>query len=247
MKIDPAPRDTGAAEASADSTHAGSQTLARGLRALELLSERPLTILELADGLGVHRSSAYRVLRTLEEYRFVTRDQDGRIRLGAGLAALARGVSPALHSAATPIISDLANELEMTAFVSVLEGDDVITLLTVEPSHVTATISRNPGVRHPLERGAAGHAIEASLSLSERNAFLGDRSLSPQARQTRRRGYAISRNEVIAGVTGLAVPLRVPGEPPAAIAVVHFDFPTETDEIGAKLRLAAERIISRLQ
>lgn len=224
---------------------AGSQTLARGLRALELLAVRPLTISELADGLGVHRSNAYRVLRTLEEYRFVTRDQDGRIRLGAGLTALARGVAPALHAAATPVMSDLAYELGMTVFVSVLEADEVITLLTVEPTNVTATISRNPGVRHPLERGAAGRAIESSLTISERTAYLGDRSLSPEAKEAKRRGYALSRNEVIAGVTGLAVPLRVPGEPPAAIAVVHFDFPSSLDEIGAQLRTAAHRIIAR--
>lgn len=223
----------------------GSQTLSRGLRALELLSERPLTIAELAEGLGVHRSNAYRVLRTLEEHRFVTRDQDGRIRLGAGLTALARRVAPALHTAATPVISDLAYELGMTTFVSVLEGDEVITLLTVEPTNVTATISRNPGVRHPLERGAAGRAIESSLSAPERRAYLGDRSLSPEAREARRRGYALSRNEVIAGVTGIAVPLRVPGEPPAAIAVVHFDFPASLDGIGEQLRAAADRIVAR--
>lgn len=226
---------------------AGSQTLARGLRALELLAERPLTISELATGLGVHRSNAYRVLRTLEDHRFATRDQDGRIRLGAGLTALARGVAPALHTAATPVVSDLAYELGMTAFVSVLEGDEVVTLLTVEPSNVTATISRNPGVRHPLERGAAGRAIESSLSVSERVAYLGDRSLSPAAKEARRRGYAVSRNEVIAGVTGLAVPLRVPGEPPAAIAVVHFDFPSSLDEIGERLRAAAARIVARAE
>ncbi|MDN5755801.1 MAG: helix-turn-helix domain-containing protein, partial [Micrococcaceae bacterium] len=44
-----------------------AQTLSRGLRALEIITDRPEppTIAELADELGVHRSIAYRILRTL--------------------------------------------------------------------------------------------------------------------------------------------------------------------------------------
>lgn len=43
-----------------------SQTLSRGIRALEILAaaDRPLSIAELAEALGVHRSIAYRILRT---------------------------------------------------------------------------------------------------------------------------------------------------------------------------------------
>ncbi|MFT4231862.1 MAG: helix-turn-helix domain-containing protein, partial [Leucobacter sp.] len=135
---------------------AGSQTLSRGLRALELLAEaeHPLSIADLAEQLGVHRSNAYRVLRTLEQHRFVTRDQAGRIRLGPKLTVLARGVAPALHTAAMPALTELAYALGMTAFVAVLDVGDVVTLATVEPANVAASVARNPGVRHPVDRGA---------------------------------------------------------------------------------------------
>lgn len=234
--------DTGAA--AAGSQTAGSQTLARGLRALELLAEaeRPLSIADLAEQLGVHRSNAYRVLRTLEQYRFVTRDQAGRIRLGPKLTVLARGVAPALHTAAMPAVTELAYALGMTAFVTVLDADEVVTLVTVEPSNVAATIARNPGVRHPVDRGAPGHAIESSLTAAERTAFLGGPELSAAARQAERDGYAISRAEVIDGVTGIAVPLRIAGEPPAAVAVVHFNLPEAVDDVVAAMQEAAERI-----
>ncbi|RGE20108.1 IclR family transcriptional regulator [Leucobacter sp. wl10] len=234
--------DTGTA--AAGSQTAGSQTLARGLRALELLAEaeRPLSIADLAEQLGVHRSNAYRVLRTLEQYRFVTRDQAGRIRLGPKLTVLARGVAPALHTAAMPAVTELAYALGMTAFVTVLDADEVVTLVTVEPSNVAATIARNPGVRHPVDRGAPGHAIESSLTAAERTAFLGGPELSAAARQAERDGYAISRAEVIDGVTGIAVPLRIAGEPPAAVAVVHFNLPEAVDDVVAAMQEAAERI-----
>lgn len=222
----------------------GSQTLSRGLRALELLAETetPLTIADLADGLGVHRSNAYRILRTLEEHRFVVRDADGRIRLGSKLTVLSRAVAPALHTASQPAVTDLAYELGMTAFVTVLDGNDVITLVTVEPSNVAATVSRNPGVRHPVDRGAPARAIESSLTPQEHKTLLGTPELSPAARIAKRDGYALSRNEVIEGVSSIAVPLRVPGEAPAAVAVVHFNMPTETQKIVSALQQAAERI-----
>ncbi|MFD8098476.1 helix-turn-helix domain-containing protein [Nocardia fluminea] len=57
---------------------------------------------ELAEALGVHRSAAYRLLRTLEYCGLIVRDLAGRIVLGAGLAALASGVSRDLQQAALP-------------------------------------------------------------------------------------------------------------------------------------------------
>ncbi|EYT56105.1 IclR family transcriptional regulator [Leucobacter sp. UCD-THU] len=222
---------------------AGSQTLSRGLQALELLgeAEAPLTINELAEGLGIHRSNAYRILRTLEQRRFVARDEAGRIRLGPKLTALARGVAPALHTAATPAITELAYRLGMTAFLTVLDIDEVVTLITVEPSNATA-IARNPGVRHPVERGAPGHAMEASLSAVERERLLGSPEFGEAALAAKRDGYALSRHEVVEGVMGVAVPLRIPGEPPAAVAVVHFSLPESLDDIVGALQGAAREI-----
>ena len=70
-----------------------SQTLSRGIRILEILADarEPLSIDEIARRLGVHRSVAYRLLRTLEDHGLVTRDAAGRIQLGARMAALAAG------------------------------------------------------------------------------------------------------------------------------------------------------------
>src|SRR5699024_10395211 len=72
---------------------AGSQTLSRGIRVLEILSEAgtPLTIDETASRLGVHRSNAYRLVRTLEEHGLVGRDPRGGLVLGARHAVRGRG------------------------------------------------------------------------------------------------------------------------------------------------------------
>ncbi|GAA1785451.1 IclR family transcriptional regulator [Leucobacter iarius] len=224
---------------------AGSQTLDRGLRALEALAdaERPMSISELADALGVHRSNAYRILRTLEEHRFVLRDDAGLIRLGPRLAALGRGAASTLHSAALPELTELANTVGMTAFVTVLDGTEVITLVSVEPRRSHATVAQRPGTRHPATAGAPGHAIEASLSPAERVAVFGEVPLSEGAEQCQIDGYALSHDEVIRGLTSIAVPLRLEGEPPAALAVVHIGVPDDLAELGLEMRRAAARIV----
>lgn len=223
---------------------AGSQTLDRGLRALEALAERsePISISELADRLGVHRSNAYRILRTLEDHRFVLRDEAGLIRIGPRLAAIARGAVPNLHAAATPELTLLAETLGMTAFVAVLDADTAITLLSVEPRRGHTSVAQRPGAQHSITRGAPGHAIESILTAAERHAVLGDAPPTPEAERAAELGYSVSTDEVIPGITSVAVPLRIVGEPPAALAVVRVGVPDELDPIVAELSAAAERI-----
>src|SRR6478609_3730626 len=66
----------------------GSQTLARGLAALQLVasSRTGLTAQQVADDIGVHRTIAYRLLTTLAQYRMVAKGEDGRYRSAAALA-----------------------------------------------------------------------------------------------------------------------------------------------------------------
>ena len=223
---------------------AGSQTLDRGLRALELLADAaaPLSISELADQLGVHRSNAYRILRTLEAHRLVLRNDAGLIHLGPRLASLGRSAIPNLQESALPVLSELANTLGMTAFVGVLDADEVITLVTIEPTSTYAAVAQRPGARHPVSLGAPGHAIEASLSAEEHRKIFGDAELSDAARTVIRDGFALSHDEVIPGLTAVAIPLRVPGIAPAALAVVHIGLPGDLDEVAQQLRLSADRI-----
>ena len=60
-----------------------SQTLSRGIRILEVLADAPgpLTTDEVAGALGVHRSIAYRLVRTLEDHGLVLRDSASRIAM----------------------------------------------------------------------------------------------------------------------------------------------------------------------
>lgn len=227
---------------------AHSQTLSRGIRVLEILAETdtPMTIVELATALDVHRSIAYRILRTLEDHGLIVRDTAGRVRLGPSLAALARGVSRDLQAAALPSLTRLANELGMTAFVAVLDQSEVVTLMSIEPRQVHAAVAQRPGTRHPLHRGAPGIAIQAGLGRAQWAGLGQPETRRSEAGEVAALGYASSHDEVIAGLSSIAVPLLIPGELPAALAVVYISSPHSPSIIGAALAESARTIVAEL-
>lgn len=224
------------------------QTLSRGIRMLELLADAsgPLTIPTIASRLGLHRSIAYRILRTLEDHGLVVRDAAGAVELGPRMATLARAVSRDLQSAALPQLTAVANELTMTAFLAVLDRHDVVTLVTVEPAHAHATVAQRPGTRHPLASGAPGIAIQSVLTDSEWRSLPGEHARD-EAELARDRGYATSHDEVIVGLASIAVPVRAAGQPVAALAVVYVTNDVDADAIGSRLREAAAAIESDLR
>lgn len=224
-----------------------SQTLSRGIRILEVLADArvPLTIDEIAARLEVHRSVAYRLLRTLEDHRLVGRDASGSVTLGARMAALAAGVAHDLQAEALPELTAIANELGMTCFLGVLDGDDCITLASIEPRHAIASVAQRPGARHPVTVGAPGKAILAQLTPSEWPTGI-EQTLREEVERARTRGYATSHDEVIPTVQSVAVPLVLRGQRPAAIAVVHVATDLEDAEIAARLQRSASAIRNAL-
>ncbi len=216
-----------------------SQTLDRGLRALEAIARpsTPLSIDELADLLGLHRSVTYRIVRTLEDHLLVRRDSMGRLHPGLGLSALAQSVEAALQAAAAPQLSALADVLAMTAFLVVREGDEVVTVLTVEPRRSTAHVTYRPGVRHPVTRGAPGLALLAAAP-----PVRGERA---EVRRARGRGWAYSESEVLPGMSSVAAAIPTNGLS-AACAVVFVNAAHDLEAIGSQVVSAAAAIPGRL-
>ncbi|TYL50499.1 IclR family transcriptional regulator [Agromyces mariniharenae] len=224
-----------------------SQTLSRGIRVLEILADarEPLSIDELAQRLGVHRSVAYRLLRTLEAHRLTVRDARGRITLGARLAALAAGVAHDLQAEALPELTAAANDLGMTCFLAVLDGDEIVTLTSVEPRHAIASVAQRPGTRHSIGVGAPGKVIRTLTPLTEWPDDV-DVAHRTELEEARAQGYAISHDEVIPGLRSTAVPLQLPSGQPAALAVVYVSSGRTDPEIAERLTAASRSIRSAL-
>ncbi|MGF0115168.1 IclR family transcriptional regulator [Promicromonospora sp. Marseille-Q5078] len=219
---------------------AASQTLSRGIRILEILADarEPLTIDGVAQRLEVHRSIAYRLLRTLEHHGLVVRDGHGHVALGARMAALAAGVAHDLQAEALPELTAVANELGMTCFLAVLDHDECVTLVSVEPRHAVAPVAQRPGTRHPVTAGAPGKAILTLLPDAQWPAGAPD-ALHTTVAEAARRGWATSHDEVIPSLESVAVPLALRGRGPAAVAVVHVASPLDHEQIAARLARSA--------
>lgn len=223
-----------------------SQTLARGIRVLEILAEagHPLSIAELAAALGVHRSVAYRILRTLEDFKLVARNASGAVQLGARLGELSQSVSRDLQSAALPELTALSQELTMTSFLTILEGSEVVILTSVEPRHQAATILYRPGSRHPVTLGAPGIAMQTLIDDAQWDRLSPGVPRRAEVRDVEERGYITTRGEVIRGMAATAVPLAVPEQGPVALAVVYVESEQAESDVGGRLTAAARRIES---
>lgn len=224
-----------------------SQTLSRGIQILEVLADArsAMTIDDVASALGVHRSVAYRLIRTLEFHGLVQRESSGGIRLGARLAALAAGVAHDVQAEALPELTAAANELGTTCFVVVLDREECVTLVSVEPQHAVATVAQRPGTRHPVSMGAPGKAILMQLAASDWPAPV-TAELMTEVRHSSIRGWAESQNEVIPSLHAVAVPLVLRGRAPAAVATVFLPGPRDSEAIASRLAQSSRAIAAAL-
>jgi DNA-binding IclR family transcriptional regulator len=221
-----------------------SQTLDRGLRLLAAITDAgsPVDLVALAASVGLHRSVAYRLVRTLEDHRLVRRTADGRYEPGIGLAVLAASVRRPVQAAAMPELTRLAERARATAFLAVRDGDDAVTVASVEPPHGPAHVAYRPGSRHPVDRGAPGLALLAGA-----RPRAGER---PEVVLARSRGYATSRGEVIPGLESVAAPVLrggTPGVVAGAVALVFLAGTANLAELGTMVVEAAAAVRLTLQ
>ncbi|WP_017616518.1 IclR family transcriptional regulator [Nocardiopsis salina] len=151
-----------------------SSSVQRALHILVELSSGPLTISELGRRLDVHRTTSLRLLRTLEEERFVRRTEDGRYRIGPLMAALSHEALEGfdLRTAAQEHVRALGSATGHTVHLAALDGDSVVYLDKVE-SRQSIRMYSYVGARAPLHATGVGKAILAHLSPQEREPLLG--------------------------------------------------------------------------
>ena len=219
----------------------GSQTLERGLRVLTLLAGHPngLTVSEISTEMKTHRAGIYRLLRPLESAQLVERRANGAYVLGLGLVSLAANVKSQLQEVAARELQQLADKLSSTCALTVRNGDEGLVALVQEPAVSRMHIAYRRGLRHPLTQAASGLAI-----LSSDEPRTGERKEIIRARKV---GYAVTRNELFAGATGVAVPI-IGGDRVAvgSISIVWLGDELEVEHAAMELRQCADAITETL-
>lgn len=200
----------------------GSRTLSRGLAVLRALgdAEDGATVAQIAAATGLDRAVLYRLLQTLEEDGFVTRDPaDRTYALGVSLVELgaraARGLEVTrLAATAMQQLMELSRE---AVCLAVRDRDDAVVVGRAEPPGLFVRIGYAIGFRHSLRVGAHGRALLAHSDDPHLVGWLDAGSRD----DVRRRGYATSTDELETGASGVAAAiLDATGEPVAALGVV---------------------------
>lgn len=120
-----------------------------------------------------------------------------------------------MRQLSVPTLRALADELGSTVSLLVAEGDQQVAVAVIVPTQVFYQLSFHEGSRHPLELGAAGVALLASMPPRP-----GEREL---VRQTREQGWVITHGEIEPNTYGLAVPVhrRLPSPPTCINLISH--------------------------
>jgi DNA-binding IclR family transcriptional regulator len=257
------PAGTPRAEDSAETGRDGG--LKSVLTALDLLdcfmASDELGVTDIAQRLGVAKSTAHRLLTTLSARGMAEKNPEtGRYRLGMHVYELGTLTANRnrLRKLALPVMEELRQLTGHTIHLSVADGADVIHLERLQSMrgvHVMVDLQR----RFPVHSTAGGKAIAAFNAevadarrradfpvLTSRTVRSGsdfDRVLA----EVRRTGYATNREEAMLGFTSIAAPiLDSAGLARAAISIAGPNREIDPNfERIARLVLTAARKISK--
>ncbi|GAB2846638.1 IclR family transcriptional regulator domain-containing protein [Lentzea nigeriaca] len=200
------------------------QSVARALSVMRSFSaDRPSqSLADVARATGLDRATARRLLLTLADLGYVRAEaRDFQLTprvLELGYAYLS-GLS--LPEIALPHLRKLAGDLNETAALAVLDGDEIVYVALI-PSSRVATVRINIGTRFEAYPTSMGRVLLAGLPEQQLEDYLArlrlesktDRTvrsvdaLRQEIDRTREQGWALVEAELEAGLRGAAAPVR---------------------------------------
>lgn len=203
---------------------------------LELLAEKPLGLLELAERLNRPKSSLYRIITTLEERGYITRDEENdKYCIGLKTLELTKNLleNNTLSNVSRFDMQRLVDKTGESANLGVLSGEEILYVAVLEGTH-QLKFTETVGSRAPLHASAIGKAIAAHLPEEKLNQLLEKRVLNKitpktidnqerfkkELKYVRENGYALDDEEVATGARCIAAPIfNMFGRVEAAISI----------------------------
>ena len=241
-----------------------SGALARGLAVLDVILDTPqsLTLAEIAQRARLDLSTTMRLLRTLEESRYVLRIDNGKRYAGSPRATMPL---PVLHPIKQfrrevfPTLTELSIAVKATVvLVAFLEAERIV----IEIAQVAGSLAPyyRTWLNGPLHGSGSGKALLATFPEERREALLGpgpyravtQYSITDPARlredleKGTRQGYYVARDEHIVGLTAISanIPTWRGGAVGCFVMTAHSRDCTDkhTAFAGEQLHRAAELI-----
>ncbi len=243
------------------------RSIERAFAVLSALADGPIGVTELAERVGLPKSTAARLLASLAREDAVDQEPGGtRYRLGARIVSLAAGIVPNrnLVAIARPVLVELASAVGEAAGLSLIDGFVVHYIDQVDTSH-QVLVRDWTGSRLPAHAVSSGQVFLAHMSPSVIDRLLSQplerftprtlvepAALRERLRQIQLDGYVWGRDEFAEGINSVAAPIADSAGDVRAAVHVHgpaYRFPkagTET-AIAHEVLRAAARISGRVR
>jgi DNA-binding IclR family transcriptional regulator len=222
-----------------------------------------MSLIEISSQVGIHKSKAFSILRTLQKFGLIQRNNGGKgYSLGPGLIELSRRFLDNLNAPrlAEPMLQELARKAEGTAILGLIAEKNVFVAAKQEVDRDIGVTIR-VGRRFPLTYGSHGKAIAAFLPPEEREQLLQDDKLyfhgkpenfdrarlQEELVQCRRDWFAVDEGEVMQGLNTVSAPVLGPGTTPIGYVVVLGLFSGEAArEFGPSVAEAGKALSRQL-
>jgi DNA-binding IclR family transcriptional regulator len=204
--------------------HGGVQSVDRALAVLEILArDGHAGVSEIADEMGIHKSTVSRLLGSLVSREMVHQNSErGKYQLGFGILRLASSIPGRLSLVreARPVLESLAEEYKETVNLAVLRSNYAVNVDQAMGPSTLATYDW-VGSLTPLHATSSGKVLLAALSAEDRDRILKETGLAARTPRTiikrdklenqlldvSRSGYAVVREEFEIGLNSMAVPV----------------------------------------
>jgi IclR family transcriptional regulator, pca regulon regulatory protein len=249
-----------------------SQSLERGLAILSCFTpKRPvLGIADIADELGMSRSTTHRYVITLVALGYLEQGASRKYRLGLRVTNLGMSAlnSTGLREHAHPYLEELRQRTSYTTSLGVLDGADIVYVdraRSLRRGQGNGGGDLHPGSRLPAHSTAMGKMLLAYLPEADQRELLASMKLTKQGPNTitskkalreeldevREEGFAVNDEELAADLYAIAAPVRNEGrEVVAAINIAAassmISLEEMVDALTPHLLSTADRISARL-
>lgn len=249
-----------------------SQSLERGLAILGCFTpSRPvLGIADIADELGMSRSTTHRYVITLVALGYLEQGASRKYRLGLRVTDLGMSAlnSTGLGEHARPYLEELRQRTSYTTCISVLDGHEILCVdraRSFRRGLTEAERTLEPGSRLPAHATSIGKLLLAYLPDNEQrdalsqlkatkvgpNTITGKRTLRDELEQIKEAGFAVNDEELSPELLCVAAPVRNASREVVAgvnIAASSSMISLEelVDALSPHLVSAADRISARL-
>lgn len=245
-----------------------SVAVERTLEILEAVAQRAsgMSNADISRKLGIPKSSASYILRTLERRGYLRRDPEtARYRLGIKVLSLSRGALSGLdvREAALPVMRQLVDHSHMTSHLAILDGDEAVYVEKVEaPGFIK--MDTWVGRRMEIHSTSVGKALAAYLDPQKIESILRTRGMKKLTSRTitspgrymkelekvREQGYAVDDEENSSEVRCVAAPIfGASGQVEASLGTtgtIHQVSLEMLPKVAASVKEAALRISHQL-